>query len=123
MVQQANLRTALAKSRLQGVDYQRSIQTRLHRPANNATAKQIQDNGKIQPALTRPQVGDVGHPLHVLPENAEIARQQVCGHGQCVLRVGRDPKSRSNYGSKSCRAHQSGHPLLAACETLLPQVA
>ena len=36
-----------------------------HRPADHRTGVQVQDDGQIQPARTRPQAGDIGHPLRV----------------------------------------------------------
>ena len=63
---------------------------RLERPAHHFAIEQIKDNGQIQPAFVRPQVGDVGGPDLVRRFGCEVPLQQVVRHRQAVLRVGRD---------------------------------
>ncbi len=53
----------------------------MHRPAHDAPGVKIHRHGRIQPALGRPDVGEVGHPFLVWRISPELAIQHVVGNG------------------------------------------
>jgi hypothetical protein len=51
-----------------------------HRPADNAAGEEIDDDGNIEPALGRPEIGEVGNPLLVRLLGLELAVEEIGWH-------------------------------------------
>ena len=59
-------------------------------PANDTAAMQIKDDGKIEPALLCPDIGDVASPFAVGHISGKIPVQPVCRDAQAMVAVRRD---------------------------------
>lgn len=74
------------------LDERRGHELRRHampeRVADEFTGVDILDTGQIQPALTGPDVGDVGHPGLVRTRGVKLLIEQVFRHWQVMVRVG-----------------------------------
>ena len=46
-------------------------------PADDHAREQIHDDGQVEPALPRPNVGDIGHPGLVWPRHGELSLQEI----------------------------------------------
>jgi hypothetical protein len=60
-----------------------------HRPTDDLARKEVEDRADVEPPFVGRNVGDVGDPLLVRPRRREITVQEVLGHGQSVVRIGR----------------------------------
>ena len=65
-----------------------------HRPTDDATREQVDDDGQVQPALLRPDVRDVRDPRAIRFVDSELPVEHVLGHRQLVVRIGGLAKSR-----------------------------
>lgn len=72
-------------------------------------------------ALGRRDVGDVRNPLLSCSGRREVSGKQVLGNRKCVLRVGRATSPPRMRTAQSGQAHQAGHSLARAAETLSAQ--
>ena len=63
------------------IQHQFAMECRRHRPANDLSREEIHDDGQIEPALPRTNVGYVGDPHRVRPEDVEIPLEKV-GYGR-----------------------------------------
>jgi len=59
-----------------------------HGPANHLAGEQVEDHGKVEPALAGRNVGDVRQPNLIGPVHDKILLEQVCRHRQAMLAVG-----------------------------------
>jgi hypothetical protein len=64
----------------QGVQDERGLEVRGHRPADDAAAEGIEHHGEVQEARPRRHVGDVGHPELVGGGRGEVALHEIRGH-------------------------------------------
>jgi hypothetical protein len=95
----------------------------LHRPANDATRVQVQHRSGIQPALGRPDVGEVGHPLLVGRIGLELTVQHVVGDGAALASVLRQastpwPRAQGLFSHEPFNAMQSAS--LTQCKHVMP---
>ena len=95
---------------------------RFQRPADDLAVEQIQHDGQVEPAFIGPQVGDVGRPDLIRCGRGEVPLQQVLGHRQGVLGVGRDLVAALVAGPDAVLAHQPLHPFLAGREAACTQL-
>ena len=51
-----------------------------HRPANDATAEKIKDDGLIQPTIVCVQIRDIGYPFLVRFGRIEVTIEHIGGH-------------------------------------------
>ena len=65
MVKQAGGRSSHREGSSQGAKRQLLVQAVANRPAHDTPGVEVDDDGQIQPALSRPYVGDVRAPLLV----------------------------------------------------------
>ena len=77
MVNEANSWSSTDQRHLQRVGGQFSAQVIGERPAHDPSAERIQDDGQVQPALPRADVGDVREPDAVGRSRVEVASHQV----------------------------------------------
>jgi len=68
-------------------NYQSPIHLAVHGPTDNLTGKQVKYHGKVQPALTGPDIGDIRNISRVRLSGLEFTIQQVWCNWQGVLTV------------------------------------
>jgi len=61
----------------QGIENEFFGQRRLHGPTDDRTGEEIDDDGEVQPALSCPDVRDVGDPGLVRPADGELSLQAI----------------------------------------------
>ena len=59
------------------VEHELAVNGWSRRPADNPAREQIHDDGQVEPALPRPNVGDIGDPGLVSPRHRELPLQEV----------------------------------------------
>jgi hypothetical protein len=64
----------------QRVEHQLSVNAVPHGPADHLPGEQVNDDGQVQPAFMRADVGDVGHPALIWLADVELALQVVGRH-------------------------------------------
>ena len=62
VVEQTGAHASPAERQMQGGEDQLGLKRRAHRPANDATRGEVEDDGQVAPALARPERGDIGGP-------------------------------------------------------------
>ena len=60
-----------------GIEHELAVNRRPGGPAHDQAREQIHDDGQVEPALPRPNVGDVGHPGLVWPRRGELPLQEI----------------------------------------------
>src|SRR5947208_9194119 len=86
----------------------------LHGPADDLAVKQIEHTGKIEPALSRPNVGDVCKPRPVGCRDTKVLLQAIRRHRQLMLRVRGRLELALALGANAMLAHQPLDPVKAA---------
>jgi transposase len=74
-------------------------------PANDAPGEQVDDDGEIQPALTGPEIADIGTPLLVGVIGREVLGDEVRRDWEGVKAVGRSLEPPLLPGSEAVLAH------------------
>lgn len=69
MVKQSATRLALSQRRAQDVEGELFLEPLAHRAGHDPPGEQVQDHRQVQPALQRPQIGDIGDPTEVRPRS------------------------------------------------------
>lgn len=92
------------------------------RPAKDTARKQINDYSQIDPALPRPDIGDVVGPLLVLPARCEILLQEIRRDVEGVIAVGRALEHSASDDLDAVLAHQTTHSALADTDAQLVQL-
>src|SRR6266545_7877722 len=70
-------RTPPAYGHRHGVEHQLAVNRRTRRPADDLAREEIHDDGEIEPALPRPNIGDIRRPDRARPRDGETPLQQV----------------------------------------------
>ena len=70
-------RTPSAYGHQNGVEHQIAVNRRTGRPADDLAREELHDDGEIEPALPRPNIGDIRYPGGVRPRDGETPLQQV----------------------------------------------
>ena len=91
MVHQTGGGHASPQRQLQRLQGQLRLQVRLHGPPDDAARVQVEHDRQIQPALPRPDEGDVGGPPLVWMVGLEVTLEHVGGDGPAVRAVGGVP--------------------------------
>ena len=79
MMDQSRRGVAGHQSTAQGFDREISLQAVTRRPANDAPREEVENDGEVEPALCRPDVGDVRPPFPVWAVRREVLRHQIGG--------------------------------------------
>lgn len=92
-----------------------------HRPTDHLARVEIEDHGKVEPALRGPHVGEVPglHPIR--RPDYELTIEGVLGHGQPVMRLGGGAPFFHSLGSNPFGADQPGDAMFADIVPLLEQ--
>jgi hypothetical protein len=87
----------------------------VHRPADDAPARQIEHDGEIEKALLRGHIRQVAHPRRIARPRADrkIARQEIGCDGLRVIGVGGADKAPAPARHEALLAHEAGDALLA----------
>ena len=88
-----------------------------HRPTDDTAREQVDDGGRVEPALCRPDVGEVGDPFLVRRRGLELPIQHVV---RCLVPGAfvRGQPSAAWPGPQSLLAHQTLDTVQPACGTL-----
>src|SRR5215213_3102783 len=86
------------------------VQSLTHRPADHPPREQIEDHGEVEPALTRPDVRDIGVPFLVRTVRREVLLDQVGSDRKSMMAVGGAFEATFLPGLEPILAHQSGRP-------------
>ena len=81
---------AQAHSHIERPDRQVFLHPVADSPTHDTAAMQIKDDGQVEPALVRPDIGDVAGPFAVGHVGYEIASQPVCSDTQVMVAVRRN---------------------------------
>src|SRR5713226_499305 len=84
-----------------------------HRPADDLAGKEVEHHGEIEPALVRPDVGDVAGPYPVWLLDPKLPVQGVGRHRELVARFGRGTPLLHGLGADALGAHEPRHAVLA----------
>lgn len=84
-----------------------------HGPSDDHPRPCVHDDGQVEPALVRPNVGDVGEPGLVGPLGGEIPFYQVIGRfgPACAFLARRLPHPAPGYPAPSMPGHDAGDAL------------
>ena len=110
MVNQPRRRVASYQSTAQGFDGEVTLQTVTRGPTDDAAREEVQHDGEVEPALCRPDVGDVCPPLPVRAICCEVLRHQIGRYGPGMFAVRRAleapflPRDQLVLAHQSCRA-------------------
>lgn len=96
---------------------------RLLVPSRQAAREQVEDDRQIQPAFSRPDVGDVDAPFLIGSLGLERLVEQVWGDGPRVLAVGGALEATLLTGDEIILAHQPGGSTAADRTALTLQLA
>ena len=92
-----------------------------HRPADHAARIQVEDHGKIEPALRGPHIGEVPGPHTAWMLNRKLVIEGVLDHGQPGIRLRGGAPLLHGLGPDTRLTHQSGDAMLADTMPLLDQ--
>ena len=123
MMHQARCRSFAEPGHGQRIRHDIRRHARFLRPADDFAIEQIENDGQIQPAFVRPQVGDVRRPDLIRCRRREVSIQQIARYRQTVFRVRRHLVAPFVASLNPVLMHQSLHPLLAGRETPCPQLS
>ena len=82
-------------------------------PPHDQTREEVHNDGQVEPALPRPNVGDVGHPGRVGPRGGELSLQEIRDQDRWLTDCPTPraiPMQRTQIGF----AHQPSDAMLAA---------
>src|SRR5215470_10318481 len=102
--------------------YERLILGGRHGPSYHAAREEIKHNGQVEPALIRPDGGDIAGPLLVGSRRHKIAIEQIGSDSCCWIAVGSPCAMASTASAKSQLSHQARYALARAADPLLAQL-
>src|SRR5215469_3691571 len=116
---QSLARQATRHRHLQSIDHQPAGDPLAHRPADDLPRIQVFHRRQVQPTLPGRDVGDVRYPDLVDRYRLELPVQDVVGHRQIMVGVGRTAELPFRLGGDTVLTHELGHGVdaatLAAC--------
>src|SRR5271169_830303 len=92
-------------------------------PADDAPGKEVNDDGKIEPALACPDIGDVGAPFLVRPRCVEVLIEEVWRDRKGVQAVGRSFEAPPLPCLQGILPHQSGDPMTTDGDPVIAKLA
>src|SRR3989442_1790589 len=111
VMDEASLGAPGPESHAQGVEGERPVEVRIHGPADNTPREQVQDGREVGPALSGPDVGDVGHPDLVGRRGREVPVELIRRDRMRVPRVGRHTEGPLSLALETFLSHQARHAL------------
>ena len=119
VMDQSRLRSALRQGHLQRPQAQHLSGPLIHRPAHHLVREQIEQDGKVQPALARANEGHVPGPDAVRRWRCETTQHQVRGGCRRLVMLDRDALALLTPRLDARFAAQPGDTMLAAGNTAL----
>ena len=117
MDNQSGARTTIPNAATKGRKYHFGTQRTTQRPTDYHAGKQIDKDGKIQPATRCGDVRYVRHPRLVRPTRGKIALQQVVRNRMGMFRIGGRPVFAPIDRTQTDCFHPAGNAILADWET------
>ena len=74
---QGSVGSSPSHRRQHGIEHELAVNRWPSRPADDLAREEIHDDGEVQPALPRPNIGDIGHPRGVWPRGSELPLQEI----------------------------------------------
>ena len=106
-------RPAARERHVECIEHELGAQMRRHRPADDATAPGVEDDGEEEKAGPGRDVRDVGDPQPVGAVGVEVALDQIGRGTRIAIASGRrDPLAPANPRQPG-RTHEPRHPLAA----------
>ena len=96
---------------LQSRTYQASWHCWAHRPAHNLARMQVQHCRQVQPAASRADVGDVGHPDLIGQYLLKLSIEHIGRDSHRVLTIGGVDKLASPNRPQAVEPHQGAYPV------------
>src|SRR5713101_1933758 len=103
------------------VEYEFAVDGRSSRPTDDLAREQIHDDGQVEPALPRPNVGDIRDPGLVSPRHRKLPLQEV-GDQDGWLADWPAPCSIAVQGAQAIHTHQPCDAVLATGFAGLAQI-
>jgi hypothetical protein len=116
------LRLPLPHGHVERVEDDLGLQARRHRPADDAAAPGVEDDGEVEEARPRGHVRDVGDPELVGAARGELALDEVVGDAALGVAGGREAPLPTTNASEARRAHQPGDPLASHVDAFLSEI-
>ena len=91
-------------------------------PADYASRVKVNDHGKIDPSLPRPDIGDVARPLLVRPARREVLLQEIRRDVEGVIAVGGRLELAGPNDLNAIMSHQATNSALTNLQTQLVQL-
>ena len=92
-------------------------------PAHHQTGVQIQHYGQVEPPFVSSNVRDITHPLLIRGRCRKILLQQIGGHRQSMVGVGRGLVLARRLGAQAAGVHQTRNTVLPHALAFLVQMA
>ena len=120
---QATCRQAAPQGHVKRLESKLCAQVGLHRPADDTTREQIEDDRQVEPAFPSPDEGYVRHPELVRSFGFEVPTEHVGCDRTIVLAVGHAAKTLAGQALQTHLTHQPCHSLLAHLDVLSVKLA
>ncbi len=98
---------------LERVEGEFGVQRSAHPPAHDGPAEGVDDEGGIDEACARPDVGQIGHPQPVRSRRREDPLDEIGRALADQSRPGRPDPLHAGHAGQAERAHKAGHPVAA----------
>jgi hypothetical protein len=89
---------------------------------DHPTGMQVQDDGQIDPAFARPDIGDVADPFLVGLARSKIPLQEIWRDVEYVIAVGSCFEFMGSHNANRVLAHQTPHPAVPNTQAHLVQL-
>ena len=107
---------------VEGADRQVFLHPVADGPADHPTGMQVQDDGQINPALARPDIGYVASPFLVGLARSEILLQEIRRDVECVVTVGSCFEFMGSDHTNRILSHQTPYPAVPDAQAQLIQL-
>jgi hypothetical protein len=114
-------RSTLVHHHIEGLEDELGSQVRLYGPSHHPSTPGVDDDGKVEEARGRGDIGDVSHPEFVRPGGTEVAMYQVRRRLGFSVPRGRAPLLPPCDADESGPRHETAHPLGVHEEALVPE--
>ena len=104
---------ALLHGHLQCLDYQLGAQVRRHRPAHDPPAEHVENDGQVEEADERRDVGDVGDPQAIRRVRLEVALDPIRRRPGLYISARRARPAAPAHAGDARRTHHPCDPLAA----------
>ncbi len=121
VMHEPRFRTLRTDGQAQRAEHQMAVDLLRHGPADDAAGMQFDEDRKIEPALSRPDVGDVAHPSLIRAAGMKGSGKDVWRNLELMIRVRCGLKTAPCAGHEAAASHGTGHARAAAAQAALVQ--